>query len=95
MVYTREAQTADAYIEKTTLLARNRARVRVVTSDRPEQLIALGNEALRTSAREFHREVTAVQGSIADYLAKNYRPGTERSLERLYKDAWKKNRTTQ
>ena len=92
VVYTREAQTADAYIEKTTLLARNRARVRVVTSDRPEQLIALGNEALRTSAREFRREVTGVQGSIAEYLAKNYRPGTERSLERLYKDAWKKAR---
>ena len=93
VVYTREAQTADAYIEKTTLLARNRARVRVVTSDRPEQLIALGNEALRTSAREFRREVTGVQGSIAEYIAKNYRPGTERSLERLYKDAWKKART--
>ena len=93
VVYTREAQTADAYIEKTTLLARNRARVRVVTSDRPEQLIALGNEALRTSAREFRREVVAVQGSIAEYLAKNYRPGSERSLERLYKDAWKKTKT--
>jgi predicted RNA-binding protein with PIN domain len=93
VVFTREAQTADAYIEKTTLLARNRARVRVVTSDRPEQLIALGNEALRTSAREFRREVIAVQGSIADYLAKNYRPGTERSLERLYKEAWKKARS--
>ena len=93
VVYTREAQTADAYIEKTTLLARNRARVRVVTSDRPEQLIALGNEALRTSAREFRREVTEVEGSIAEFLAKNYRPGTERSLERLYKDAWKKNRS--
>ena len=90
VVYTKEAQTADAYIEKTTLLARGRARVRVVTSDRPEQLIALGNEALRTSAREFRREVAGVQGSIAEYLAKNYRPGTERSLERLYKDAWKK-----
>ena len=92
VVYTREAQTADAYIEKTTLLARNRARVRVVTSDRPEQLIALGNEALRTSAREFRREVIGVQGSIAEYLQKNYRPGTERSLERLYKEAWKKNK---
>ena len=92
VVYTREAQTADAYIEKTTLLARNRARVRVVTSDRPEQLIALGNEALRTSAREFRREVIGVQGSIAEYLQKNYRPGTERSLERLYKEAWKKSR---
>ncbi len=93
VVYTRETQTADAYIEKTTLLARRRARVRVVTSDRPEQLIALGNEALRTSAREFRREVIAVQGNIAEYLAKNYRPGSERSLERLYKDAWKKARS--
>ena len=93
VVYTREAQTADAYIEKTTLLARSRARIRVVTSDRPEQLIALGNEALRTSAREFRREVIAVQGSIADYLARNYRPGAERSLERLYKEAWKRTKT--
>ena len=93
VVYTREAQTADAYIEKTTLLARGRARIRVVTSDRPEQLIALGNEALRTSAREFRREVIQVQGSIAEYLAKNYRPGTERVLERLYKEAWKKDRS--
>ena len=93
VVYTREAQTADAYIEKTTLLARSRARIRVVTSDRPEQLIALGNEALRTSAREFRREVITVQGSIADYLARNYRPGTERSLERLYKEAWKRTKT--
>ena len=95
VVYTKEAQTADAYIEKTTLLARSRARIRVVTSDRPEQLIALGNEALRTSAREFRREVAGVQGSIAEYLAKNYRPGTERSLERLYKDAWKKAKDTE
>ena len=93
VVYTREAQAADAFIEKTTLLARNRARVRVVTSDRPEQLIALGNEALRTSAREFRREVISVQGDIAEYLARNYRAGGERSLERLYKDAWKKART--
>ena len=93
VVYTREAQTADAYIEKTTLLARQRARIRVVTSDRPEQLIALGNEALRTSAREFRREVIQVQGSIAEYLTRNYRPGSERSIERLYKDAWIQSKT--
>ena len=92
VVYTREAQTADAYIEKTTLLARQKARVRVVTSDRPEQLIALGNEAMRTSAREFRREVEQVQGSIRAFIQKNNRPGTERSLERLYKEAWKKDK---
>ncbi len=95
VVYTREAQTADAYIEKTTLLARGRARIRVVTSDRPEQLIALGNEAMRTSAREFRQEVIAVQGSIAAFLEKNNRPAGERVLERLYKDAWKQAREAQ
>ena len=93
VVYTREAQTADAYIEKTTLLVRQRARVRVVTSDRPEQLIALGNEAMRTSTREFRRELIQVRGSITEFLEKNNRPGSERSLERLYKDAWKKQRS--
>ena len=87
LVYTREAQTADAYIEKITLLARQKARVRVVTSDRPEQLIALGNEAMRTSAREFRREVELVQGNIAELIARYTRPGTERSFERLYKEA--------
>ena len=92
VVYTREAQTADAYIEKTTLLARQDARVRVVTSDRPEQLIALGNEALRTSAREFRGEVAQVQGSIADYIARHNRPGGGKSLERAYKEAWRKSR---
>ena len=92
VVYTREAQTADAFIEKTTLLARQKARVRVVTSDRPEQLIALGNEAMRTSAREFRREVEQVQGSIAEFIEKNNRPGSERSFERLYKEAWKEKR---
>jgi len=92
LVYTREAQTADAYIEKITLLARQKARVRVVTSDRPEQLIALGNEAMRTSAREFRREVEQVQGNIAEFIARNNRPGTERSFERLYKEAWKRDR---
>ena len=90
----RESQTADAFIEKTTLLARQKARVRVVTSDRPEQLIALGNEAMRTSAREFRREVIQVQGSIAEFIEKNNRPGTERSFERLYKEAWRESHQT-
>ncbi len=90
VVYTKEAQTADAYIEKTTLLARREGRVRVVTSDRPEQLIALGNAAARTSAREFRQEVIAVQGSIAAFLRKQNRPAAEKAVERAYKEAWKK-----
>ena len=90
IVYTRESQTADAYIEKTTYEAKDALPVRVVTSDGPEQLIALGNRALRTSAREFHREVTQAQGSIRaflDALAKNRSPVS--AVEKAYKDAWK------
>ncbi|MBQ6398636.1 MAG: TetM/TetW/TetO/TetS family tetracycline resistance ribosomal protection protein [Clostridia bacterium] len=90
IIYTRQSQTADAFIEQTTYLARNSGRVRVVTSDQPEQLIAAGNAALRTSAREFREEVIRVRGSIAAFLEKNNRPGGEKSLERAYKEAWKK-----
>ena len=90
IIYTRQSQTADAFIEQTTYLARNSGRVRVVTSDQPEQLIAAGNAAMRTSAREFREEVIRVRGSIAAFLEKNNRPGGEKSLERAYKEAWKK-----
>ena len=92
VVYTKEAQTADAYIEKTTLLARGKARVRVVTSDRPEQLIAAGNAAMRTSAREFHGEVAAVQGSIEAFIRDHNRKGGSRAIEQAYKAAWIKKR---
>ena len=43
VVYTKEAETADMYIEKTSHQLAKRHRVRVVTSDGLEQLIILGN----------------------------------------------------
>ena len=89
VIYTREAQTADAFIEQTTFLARNRGRIRVVTSDRPEQLIASGNAAMRTSAREFHEEVNRVRDGIAAFLERNNRARPERVVEKAYKEAWK------
>ena len=90
VIYTRQSQTADAFIEQTTFLGRNTGRIRVVTSDQPEQLIAGGNAAMRTSAREFREEIIKVRGSIAAFLEKNNRPGAEKALERAYKEAWKK-----
>ncbi|MDD3347252.1 translation factor GTPase family protein [Oscillibacter sp.] len=71
VVYTKEAETADAYIEKATYEIDRRHRVRVATSDGPEQLIILGHGALRVSASGFHEEVERVQGQIAAALAKN------------------------
>ena len=93
VVYTKETQTADAYIEKTTYEVKGAVRVRVATSDGPEQMIALGNRALRVSAREFKREVIAVQGSIADFLKKNNRIHGATALETAYKQAWKQARS--
>ena len=90
VIYTREAQTADAFIEQTTYYGRNIARIRVVTSDRPEQLIASGNAALRTSAREFHSEVNRVRDGISAFLARNNLSRPARTLEAAYKEAWKK-----
>ena len=92
VIYTREAQTADAFIEQTTYYGRNTARIRVVTSDRPEQLVASGNAALRTSAREFHREVNRVRDGIAAFLARNRAARPVRTLETAYKEAWRKSR---
>ena len=89
VVYTKEAQTADAFIEKTTYEVKGVVRVRVATSDGPEQAIVLGNQALRVSAREFEREVEAVQGSIADFLEKNNRIHHTPVLETAYKNAWR------
>lgn len=87
--YTKEAQTADAFIEKTTYEAKDLSRIRVATSDEPEQTIVLGNRALRVSAREFEREVEGVQGSIAAFLEKNNRVHGAPALETAYKAAWR------
>ena len=57
VVYTKECQTADAYIECTTYQISDRHSVRVVTSDYQEQLIVLGSGGLRVSAREFYCEM--------------------------------------
>lgn len=64
VVYTKEAQTADAYIERATYELRKERRVRVATSDNLEQVIILGHGATRISAAAFHAEVEAVDVEI-------------------------------
>ena len=64
VVYTKEAETADMFIERVTHeIGRNR-RVLVATSDGMEQIIILGHGALRVSARMFHEEVQNVEKQI-------------------------------
>ena len=67
VVYTKEAETADMYIEKTTYaLSRERRehRIRVATSDGLEQMIILGHGAVRMTAAELEFEMSQAEGEI-------------------------------
>ncbi len=68
VVYTKEAETADMYIEKATRKLGGKHRVRVATSDRLEQLIILGSGAVRVSASEFQAEVEETEKAIRSYI---------------------------
>ncbi len=68
VVYTKEAQTADMYIERLSYDLGRKHRVRVATSDGLEQVIILGHGALRVSARMFQAEVQEVMETIRKYL---------------------------
>ena len=68
IVYTKEAQTADSYIERATYDLGKNHRVRVATSDNMEQVIILGHGALRISARAFEEEVAEAEGQISDLI---------------------------
>ncbi len=64
IVYTKEAETADQYIERVTHELAGKRRVRVATSDGLEQVIILGHGALRVSAQAFRAEVDDVIRTI-------------------------------
>lgn len=68
IVYTKEAETADMYIERVTHEIGKQRRVRVVTSDGAEQIIILGHGALRVSSRLFQQEVEEVEREIRALL---------------------------
>ena len=68
VVYTKEAETADMYIEKAAYDLSKHHRVRVATSDGLEQIIILGGGALRVSASAFEQEVKEVEDAIRAFL---------------------------
>ncbi len=71
VVYTKEAETADAYIEKTVHKLGRSNRVRVATSDALEQIIILGGGAMRISAPAFEQEVLQAEEAIRRMLTQN------------------------
>ena len=66
VVYTKEAETADMYIEKTTHELGRKYKVTVASSDGLEQLIIMGQGALRMSSRGLREEVERVNRILRD-----------------------------
>ena len=78
VVYTKEAETADTYIEKVTNEIGKKYQVTVATSDRLEQMIVLSRGAVRMSSNELLQDVMAVhEAGLRQYkssqkIEKNY-----------------------
>ena len=64
VVFTKEAETADQYIEKATHEIGKKHHVTVATSDHLEQVIVMGQGALKISASDFYEEIERVNQAI-------------------------------
>lgn len=71
LVYTKENETGDMYIEKLVEEVGKNYSVKVVTSDNLIQVSALRAGVLRVPAREFIREIERVNAQIKEILAEN------------------------
>lgn len=87
VVYTKEAQTADSYIEKTATELSKNYKVTVATSDGLEQMIIFGSGALRMPARILLEEVERVEELVRDMI---YRHNLEVENSGFFKTIWDK-----
>ncbi len=71
IVYTKEAQTADSYIEKTAAELTKNYKVTVATSDALEQMIIFGSGAMRMSARTLLSDVEIVEETVRRMIEEN------------------------
>ena len=70
VIYTKEAETADQYIEKAAHIISKKYRVKVATSDAIEQIIVFGSGAVRMSARELWKEIELTNEQIREKINK-------------------------
>ena len=73
VVYTKENETGDAYIERLLREIGKNGNVRIVTSDNLIQVSALRSGVLRQSAREFGEEIDRIYGDIEQFLRSHNR----------------------
>ena len=89
VVYTKEAQTADSYIEKTARELSRNYKVTVATSDGLEQLIIFGSGAYRMPSRILKQDVEMVEESISQML-ESYNISAEKAdFYKIFKDRFK------
>jgi len=96
VVYTKEGETADHYIEKIADAIGREEKVRVATSDWIEQQIVMGRGAGRISARELYNEVCSIitkrrameknKAKTRETLADIIDPKLKELLEKYIKD---------
>ena len=89
VVYTREAETADAYIEKTVHELGRNHDVTVATSDALEQVIILGGGAVRMSAAGLLEEVKAAEAENRKQMRDNPESGKKYLLDDLTEEVRK------
>lgn len=68
VVFTKEAETADNYIERTAYRLKGKYKVSVATSDRLEQIIIMSKGAVRISARELEENVKLAKKHIKEKM---------------------------
>lgn len=97
VIYTKEAETADRYIERTAHEMGNKYNVTVVTSDGVEQVIIRGAGCRLMSSREFWRDILLTDRNISEqienrksrirnYLFEGVDEKTKAEIERIRRD---------
>ena len=76
VVYTKEGESADAYIERMVREIGKNYNLKIVSSDGMIQLSALKSGTLRMSARELEAEVERMSAEIAEFLDEQRRSDT-------------------
>lgn len=79
IVYTKEAQTADQFIEALSYQMAREYQIRVATSDALEQMIILAKGAARMSARELKEEINETERAILETTKKSIQTQSSRN----------------
>lgn len=87
VVYTKEAETADNYIEKVVNRLPRHYKVRVATSDALEQLIILGHGATRISAQGLYQEVHGTEKKMREKYIERKPPKNNLLADNIDKEA--------